>query len=384
MTIRARMTILGIGILLAFAVLVGMKEYTAHVYASGQAAMDKTADEARRLGSARTDLSEFRGRASRVNLIAMDKIVMGLLKVDRGGIQQELDIEIDATIKYLDKTSKDMTDSDKRQLSDWKTRLRELQRKCNEELDEALSAADRDRVAKLDDEIDELVSTIQQQAESIEKRLINEAEAASKVFYETREKAIASGKNTRLAFWVIVVLALISTGSLVYLNAIRVIKPIHEGLAFAEALEIGDLSIRVKSQSSDELGQLNAALNKAADSLQHKADLARQIADGNLTGTVDLSSDKDALGLALKEMSEQLSQMVAEIRSNADTLTLGAGNIADSSQNLSQQTTGTGSLNRRNQQHTCPGCQSIQIQRRQCIAGAITHQRSARSGTVRQ
>ncbi|HEX2988983.1 MAG TPA: methyl-accepting chemotaxis protein [Chloroflexota bacterium] len=70
----------------------------------------------------------------------------------------------------------------------------------------------------------------------------------------------------------------------------------------------------------DELGLLAKSFKRMANGFKGMADVARRIADGDLTAQVELRSDHDVLGIAFQEMSSHLREMVAETQSSAREL----------------------------------------------------------------
>jgi methyl-accepting chemotaxis protein len=100
-------------------------------------------------------------------------------------------------------------------------------------------------------------------------------------------------------------------------------------------IAIGDLSARVKVESTDEIGALSVAANGMAEALDVKAKLAVQIGDGDLRHEVKLSSDKDTLGLALQKMVTNLRDVVANVRSAAENVSSGSEEMTSTAQTLS-------------------------------------------------
>lgn len=105
----------------------------------------------------------------------------------------------------------------------------------------------------------------------------------------------------------------------------------------ADTVAQGNLSMQLDS-SGVAVG-IYAAMQKMVSSLKEKADLALEIAKGNLTNDVKLASDQDVLGEALKEMSDNLNQIIGEVNMATDQVASGAAQVSDSSQALSQGAT---------------------------------------------
>lgn len=71
------------------------------------------------------------------------------------------------------------------------------------------------------------------------------------------------------------------------------------------------------------------------------ADVAEQIADGNLDVEVKLASQKDQLGHALQKMTRNLNEVLAQVHTTGEQITLGSSQIATASQSLAESTTKT-------------------------------------------
>lgn len=116
----------------------------------------------------------------------------------------------------------------------------------------------------------------------------------------------------------------------------RLVKPIHECVAFAENIGEGDFSQRMNVDTQDEVGALSRAFNKMADSLSQKTDLAAAIASGDLSREVNLSSNKDKLGGVLQEMTLSLNDILSQINKSVTLTAAEAKQVSDASQVLSR------------------------------------------------
>ena len=119
----------------------------------------------------------------------------------------------------------------------------------------------------------------------------------------------------------------------------RTVRVLRQGVGLAEAVAAGDLSQRLNSSRRDELGKLSGALDRMAACLESRARMAGRIAEGDLSEEVELASERDVLGLALRGMMDKLRGMIAGIRGTAGQVASGAGEIRDASQDLSQGAT---------------------------------------------
>ncbi len=90
--------------------------------------------------------------------------------------------------------------------------------------------------------------------------------------------------------------------------------PLAKVTEVAQHIARGDLSQRADIERSDEIGILAAAFHEMGDALQRKAEAAQEIATGNLSVSVEVASDEDALGHAMVEMVASLRGVQNEIQ----------------------------------------------------------------------
>ncbi len=119
----------------------------------------------------------------------------------------------------------------------------------------------------------------------------------------------------------------------------KIVKPIKKAVELAKTIRAGDLSQRLDSGSADEVGQLSMALNEMADGLERKASLAKTIEAGDLTVEVELASEKDVLGNALKGMNKNLNEVLGQVKTTTEQVASGAVQVSNASQSQSQGAT---------------------------------------------
>ena len=115
--------------------------------------------------------------------------------------------------------------------------------------------------------------------------------------------------------------------------------PVRKALHLAEEIAKGDASVRLNLDQKDEIGQLGQALDNMAAGLNKSADVADEIAKGNLNVDVPVASEKDQLGHALKTMVEKLNSVLGQVQTAGDQIASGSTQVSDSSQSLSQGAT---------------------------------------------
>lgn len=148
---------------------------------------------------------------------------------------------------------------------------------------------------------------------------------------------------TRMINWILGVAVVIVILSLIigWLVASGITKPILQMMRSAEKMAEGDLAQEFCLSSKDEVGQLAMTLDAMAKSLKANADVAEEIANGNLDVTVKLASEHDQFGLALQKMTSNLNDILSQIQGAGEQINSASGQVADSSQTLSQGATET-------------------------------------------
>ncbi len=134
-------------------------------------------------------------------------------------------------------------------------------------------------------------------------------------------------------------IGLVASTLLAYLVTRSISVPVLQGVHLAKEIAKGDFSMRLNMDRGDELGQLANALDAMCGGLQENANLASQIADGNLAVEAKLSSEKDQLGSALLKMTNNLNDLMAQIQLASGQITAGSTLVSSSSQSLAQGTT---------------------------------------------
>jgi methyl-accepting chemotaxis protein len=135
-------------------------------------------------------------------------------------------------------------------------------------------------------------------------------------------------------------LAAIVFGALIAVFITRSItRPIREAVTVSDRLSAGDLSVNIEITSSDEPGQLLAAMKNTVANLRGLAGAAETIAGGDLTGGVTVLSEKDTLGKSLSAMLDKLRMVVADVKAASDYVASGSQQLSSGSEQLSQGAT---------------------------------------------
>ncbi|SKA84891.1 methyl-accepting chemotaxis sensory transducer with Cache sensor [Paucidesulfovibrio gracilis DSM 16080] len=159
---------------------------------------------------------------------------------------------------------------------------------------------------------------------------------------KARIESEITGQANDLLFWVlgsVAVLLVLFLLPLFWMVISSIVNPVAEATSVAQRIASGYLDVSLKAEGRDEPAVLQRAFNAMAQSLRAKAELAQRIARRDLTGEVQLCSEEDSLGEALREMTQNLRMLLSEVREAGVQIAAGASEVSDSSQSLSQGAT---------------------------------------------
>ncbi|MFB2550018.1 methyl-accepting chemotaxis protein [Ensifer soli] len=109
--------------------------------------------------------------------------------------------------------------------------------------------------------------------------------------------------------------------------------------AIADAVAIGDLDQNIEIRTNDEIRDVANSVAVMTGNLRNTANIADQIANGDLTVSPKPLSDKDTLGKSLESMVERLRAIVADALAASDNVSSGSQELSSSSEQLSQGAT---------------------------------------------
>jgi len=89
----------------------------------------------------------------------------------------------------------------------------------------------------------------------------------------------------------------------------------------------------------DEIGQTIGAAAAFIERVNDVSGALETVAGGDLTGELDLLSDRDVMGLSLQRMSANLNDMFGEINTATEHVSSGSKQVADGAQSLAQGST---------------------------------------------
>ncbi len=106
----------------------------------------------------------------------------------------------------------------------------------------------------------------------------------------------------------------------------------------AQKVGVGDLNVQFGTHGKAVKGVM-AAMKNMVSNLQGTAQVAEQIAKGDLSANVTLLSDRDTLGKSLSAMIAKLREIVTDVKGAAENVASGSQEMSSSAQEMSQGTT---------------------------------------------
>jgi methyl-accepting chemotaxis protein len=142
----------------------------------------------------------------------------------------------------------------------------------------------------------------------------------------------ATFTSSRLLIGILLGVGILIAATIATLIASRLSRTIRAVGSAATAIAHGEFDQRVVARSRDELGRMAADFNEMADYLTDTARLAARIAEGDLSGEIPLRSERDALGLALRDMTAGLRELVGSIDQATGSMNTSSQRIASGSE----------------------------------------------------
>ena len=150
---------------------------------------------------------------------------------------------------------------------------------------------------------------------------------------EAESISAASERDILVGVAVAVIFGLV--GALLIMRSI--FNPLDKAIAFTDRLGMGELDIRLQENNS-ELGYMAASLNKLVEKMRQRAELALQIAKGDLNVAPEILSEKDILGRAFVMMTENLNKVIAQLSCASREVACSAEEVSQTAVSLSKNT----------------------------------------------
>ena len=121
------------------------------------------------------------------------------------------------------------------------------------------------------------------------------------------------------------------------LSAIR--KGFKQATDIANKLTEGDTDIVIENNKKDEFGLLLEDFRRLIEATKKQSNIADAVAEGDLTVDVEVRSDKDTLGLALRKMVDRNLHSLSNISESAYQVMTSSSQVASASEALAQGST---------------------------------------------
>ncbi len=166
--------------------------------------------------------------------------------------------------------------------------------------------------------------------------------ANEKAARETSEKNTALANRATVIMIATILIAMAVAILLGFSISLSIKRPVEKAMQFSRMISQGDFTGRIDLDQKDELGQLGASLNKAADSLedlvanlvtasQNLAQAVEQISSGNQ----NLSQRTSEQASSLEEVASTIEEATANIKQNAENA-IEANKLAGNSTKLAE------------------------------------------------
>jgi methyl-accepting chemotaxis protein len=143
----------------------------------------------------------------------------------------------------------------------------------------------------------------------------------------------AQSSATLLIITIIVISLAVVVG--VSLNVRALVDPVGQAVLAAHRLREGDVTVRFETSATDEVGQLVKALADVTSYLREMADIAQNIAEGDLRRDPTPRSAQDRFGNAFSEMTRRLAGVSRELKIQADGMAAAARQVSSAASDLS-------------------------------------------------
>jgi len=136
--------------------------------------------------------------------------------------------------------------------------------------------------------------------------------------------------NTYLA---VIVFSLI-IASILYLN-FRFASRAGKLMQSIKRISTGDFDTQEEIFGHDEIGVMAEAINHMRANLASTVLVASRLSDGDLTGNIQILSENDRLGLALRNMTDKLTSIILSLRDITNGVTVGSVQLQSASKQVS-------------------------------------------------
>ncbi len=142
---------------------------------------------------------------------------------------------------------------------------------------------------------------------------------------------LASAHSLRTALIIVAAIVLLAIAGVITLVAARLARPAVRVSAAARRISHGDLEVDVADDANDEIGQVAQSFRAMVDYLSEMAEVADEIAAGNLDVEVRARSERDRLGTAIGAMRDHVEALIRQISSTSGAVASSSREMATTS-----------------------------------------------------
>ncbi len=161
------------------------------------------------------------------------------------------------------------------------------------------------------------------------------ADNASKIMAEAAvrtDATYAAAKRILIILGAVVVTIAVAAA---FWLATSISRGLNRAVAVVREVTRGNLEVDAKSTARDEIGTLMNEMHGMVGDLKSMSRSAEGIAKGDLTVDVTPRSDDDRLGIALRDMTAKLREVISNATVSAQYVAEGAGNMSSTAEQLS-------------------------------------------------
>ena len=115
--------------------------------------------------------------------------------------------------------------------------------------------------------------------------------------------------------------------------------PVAVLLKTAEAVSVGNLEMKTNITTTEEFGALGRGFDKMVDAFRQQADILEAIADGDLSGYIEIRSELDSVNRAISTMLDNNNRMISQMRSSSEQVSVGSAQMSNGAQHLAEGAT---------------------------------------------
>ena len=150
-----------------------------------------------------------------------------------------------------------------------------------------------------------------------------------------------AGINTSITAAIILVALFTVLAITLGVFAIRrmVIQPVKSVRHIADEMALGNINETIQVDRQDEIGELQKSFLAMQDSIRQQISHLQKVAQGELNIEIPVMSDKDAMGIALRDLVQENHRVFSEIKDSAQVVSDSAQQLSFASQNLAAGST---------------------------------------------